>query len=95
MIDEWERGGRPQAGKRPGEGATIVSMRRTDVQIPLVNYTVMPPADYVDGEIERLPFYAGQSCGLINEILPAGEIVRRIATEATELINSRLAPLTR
>jgi hypothetical protein len=61
----------------------------------LVSYTVMPPADYIDGAIEDLPFYAGQSCGLVREILPAGEIVRRIAAEAAAVINQRLAPLAR
>ena len=95
IVDEWERAGRPESGNRPGEGAAIVSLRRADVEVPLVNYTVMPPTDYADGEIERLPFYAGQSCGLVNEILPAGEIVRRIVAEAGRLIADRLSPLVR
>jgi nitronate monooxygenase len=96
VVDEWERGGRPAPGKRPGEGAAIVSSRRADVvEVPLVNYTVMPPADFLEGEIEKLAFYAGQSCSLVNEILPAGEIVRRIAAEATRLIADRLDRLVR
>jgi NAD(P)H-dependent flavin oxidoreductase YrpB (nitropropane dioxygenase family) len=95
MIDEWERAGRPASGKRPGEGVTVASSRRADAEIPLVNYTVMPPADYLDGDIGRLPFYAGQSCSLVKEILPAGEIVRRIAAEACQVIADRLAPLVR
>jgi nitronate monooxygenase len=93
VVNEWERAGRPASGTRPGEGATVVSMRRADVEVPLVNYTVMPPTDYTEGEIDRLAFYAGQSCSLVNEILPAGEIVRRIAAEATTLIANRLVPL--
>jgi hypothetical protein len=40
-----------------------------------------------------LAFYAGQSCGLINETGPAGEIVRRIADEARAVIAKRLTPL--
>jgi nitronate monooxygenase len=95
VVDEWERAGRPAPGQRPGEGAAIVSMRRADLEVPLVNYTVMPPTDYADGEVERLPFYAGQSCSLVNEILPAGEIVRRIVAEAGKLIDHRLAALAR
>jgi len=93
VVDEWERAGRPKPGNRPGEGAAIVRMRRTDVEVPLVNYSVMAPTDYTEGQIERLAFYAGQSCNLVNEILPAGEIVRRIAAEATKLIADRLSPL--
>jgi hypothetical protein len=60
---------------------------------PAVKYTVIPPTDYVDGDIEQFAFYAGMSCALTNEILPAREIVRRIAAEAREIIAKRLAPL--
>jgi nitronate monooxygenase len=95
VFDEWEHAGRPTPGNRPGEGNEIVSMRRTDIEVPLVNYSVMPPTDYTEGDIGRLAFYAGQSCSLVNEILPAGEIVRRIAAEASELIANRLDALVR
>ena len=95
VVDEWEQAGRPAAGDRPGEGVAIVRMRRPDVEVPLVNYTVMAPTDYTEGQIERLAFYAGQSCSLVNEILPAGEIVRRIVAEASDLIANRLGPLVR
>jgi NAD(P)H-dependent flavin oxidoreductase YrpB (nitropropane dioxygenase family) len=54
---------------------------------------VTTPAEYVEGDIEALPFYAGQSCSLVREITPAGEIVRRIANEARAVIADRLAPL--
>jgi hypothetical protein len=40
-----------------------------------------------------MPFYAGQSCSLVRDILPAGEIVHRIAAEARAVIEKRLAPL--
>jgi nitronate monooxygenase len=94
-VDEWELAGRPQSGKRPGEGETVATSRRPGTEIPLVNYTVMPPADYIEGELERLPFYAGQSCTIVKEILPAGEIVRRIVAEAESVISQRLGPMQR
>jgi nitronate monooxygenase len=93
VVDEWERAGRSAPGQRPGEGLTIVRLRRSDVEVPLVNYTVMAPTDYTEGQIERLALYAGQSCSLVHEILPAGEIVSRITSEAADLITNRLAPL--
>jgi nitronate monooxygenase len=93
VVDEWERAERPASGSRPGEGVVIVNMLRPDVEVPLVNYTVMAPTDYTEGQIERLAFYAGQSCSLVHEILPAGEIVRGIAAEAGRLIGNRLGPL--
>ena len=95
VFDDWEQAGCPAPGNRPGEGAPIVKMRRPDIDVPVVNYTVMPPTDYTEGEVDRLALYAGQSCSLIKEIVPAGEIVRRIASEATKLISNRLAPLAR
>jgi NAD(P)H-dependent flavin oxidoreductase YrpB (nitropropane dioxygenase family) len=40
-----------------------------------------------------MALYAGQSCGLVNDLRPAGEIVKSIAGEAREIIQKRLAPL--
>src|SRR5271157_433745 len=93
LIEEWERAGRPATGKRPGEGEKVATMRGRGVEMDLVRYAVATPADYVEGDIEELPFYAGQSCSLVRDILPAGEIVRRIADQAREVISKRLAPL--
>lgn len=93
VVAEWERAGEPEPGKRPGEGKPIGTFRRPGLELPLVRYSVMPPSRDVAGEIDELPFYAGQSCGLVKEILPAGELVRRIAREAAEIIGKRLAPL--
>uniref|UniRef100_A0A7N0ZXT6 2-nitropropane dioxygenase n=1 Tax=Kalanchoe fedtschenkoi TaxID=63787 RepID=A0A7N0ZXT6_KALFE len=38
------------------------------------------------GEIENMAMYAGQSVGLIREILPAGEVVERLIEEAQNLM---------
>lgn len=96
VVAEWERAGRPATGARPGEGAPAGTIRRRDgIDAPLVRYSVLPPAEYMDGEIEGLAFYAGESVSLVREILPAGEIVRRTVAEAEEVITRRLAPLVR
>jgi NAD(P)H-dependent flavin oxidoreductase YrpB (nitropropane dioxygenase family) len=42
------------------------------------------------GDLEYVPFWAGQSCSLVHEIKPAGEIVRDMIREAEEVID-RLA----
>jgi NAD(P)H-dependent flavin oxidoreductase YrpB (nitropropane dioxygenase family) len=94
-VEAWERAGRPASGKRPGEGVPVGAMRRSGIEVPLVKYSVFPPTEYIEGDISGLPFYAGQSCGLVNEALPAGEIVRQIAEEARAVIANRLAPLAR
>jgi len=95
FIEGWEQAGCPPPGNRPGEGQTINHWRHSGSDVALVNYTVMPPLDDVEGDFEGMPFYAGQSCSLVREILPAGEIVRRIAAEARAVIQQRLAPLAR
>ncbi len=95
VVEEWERAGCPPPGRRPGEGEQVATMRGRGPDVPLVRYTVQPPADYVEGDVESLPLYAGQSVSLVREIQPAGEIVRRIAAEARQVIAGRLAPLAR
>jgi hypothetical protein len=51
--------------------------------------------EYIEGDIESLAFYAGESVSLVREILPAKEIVQRIAEEARAVISGRLAPLAK
>jgi enoyl-[acyl-carrier protein] reductase II len=41
------------------------------------------------GEAEGLPLYAGQGTGLIREILPAAEVVRRLAVDALDVLRGR------
>ncbi|HZC44856.1 MAG TPA: nitronate monooxygenase [Candidatus Acidoferrum sp.] len=95
IVDAWERAGMPSSPNRAGEGEAIARLRRGSVDAPLPRYSVNPPSDSVEGDISGLPFYAGQSVSLIDKTVPAGEIVRQIATEAREVIASRLAPLAR
>jgi nitronate monooxygenase len=97
VIDEWERAGRPETGKRPGEGKSIGKMTRGGmfIEVPMVKYSVMAPTSSFEGDIEELAFYAGMSVSLVREKLPAGEIVRRIAAEAHEVIANRLASMVR
>src|SRR5581483_3047482 len=69
-YEEWERAGRPPSGQRPGEGTPIGEVKHAGMELPPpVKYTVMPPTEYVEGDIEQFAFYAGMSCALTNEIL--------------------------
>ncbi len=95
LVDAWERAGRPASGHRPHEGETTGRLKRTDLDVPVVNYSVMTPSESFEGDIGGLAFYAGQSVSLVKTIAPAGEIVREIAREASHAIASRLVPLVR
>jgi NAD(P)H-dependent flavin oxidoreductase YrpB (nitropropane dioxygenase family) len=47
------------------------------------------------GDTQEAPLSMGQDAGLIHDIPPAGEIVRRIAAEAEKILSARLPSLLR
>ncbi|HUY18814.1 MAG TPA: nitronate monooxygenase [Candidatus Binataceae bacterium] len=94
-IEDWERAGRPEPGQRPGEGEMIGRSRRGDLEMPLVRYGVHNPSGFIEGDVEGMALYAGQSVGLVNDLLTAAEVVHRIEAETRATIANRLAPLTR
>jgi nitronate monooxygenase len=82
-FDEWEAAGRPLSGTRPGEG-TVIGRRRLlsgDV-IEWPRYAVgVATADF-DGDVDYVPFWAGESCSVVSDIKPAEEIVRELVRDA-------------
>jgi NAD(P)H-dependent flavin oxidoreductase YrpB (nitropropane dioxygenase family) len=86
-IEAWEAAGRPASGQRPGEGEVIATSRSSG---PIVRYQSYTPGADVEGDIDALSLWAGQSVGLVSKLQPAGEIVREIAEEA-RLILRQLA----
>ena len=47
------------------------------------------------GDVENAILYIGQDAGLIGELLPAGEVVKRIAEEAADILQTRLPGVLR
>lgn len=86
-IEAWEAAGRPASGQRPGEGEVIATSRSSG---PIVRYQSYTPGADVEGDIDALSLWAGQSVGLVSKLQPASEIVREIAEEA-RLILRQLA----
>jgi nitronate monooxygenase len=78
-YDLWEAAGRPPSGRRPGEGDLVARQRDGEA---LLRYSDSGPKPGASGEIEATCLYAGQSAGLVRDIVPAGELVRRIGAEA-------------
>lgn len=78
-YDLWDAAGRPPTGLRPGEGETVA--RQLD-GAALLRYDDAPAGHGATGAIEATCLYAGQSAGLVHDITPAGELVRRIGAEA-------------
>jgi NAD(P)H-dependent flavin oxidoreductase YrpB (nitropropane dioxygenase family) len=81
-IDAWEAEAEPR--RRPSDRPVEVIGRR-----PLAAGELDIPRWWVDtphagdlGAVEEMALYAGPAAGLVRELLPAAEIVRRIAREA-------------
>lgn len=82
-VTNWEVAGRPDTGKRPGEGEIVAHSRSLGEIRRYRSYT--PGAD-AEGDIEALSLWAGQSVALVKKLQPAAEIVRDICIEATSIL---------
>jgi hypothetical protein len=85
-VREWDAAGRPASGQRPGEGAIIGTMDLGGTTLEAPRYSAFPPLSGFRGDMEYLALYAGESCSLVHEIKPAGQIVRDLVREAEEVI---------
>jgi len=73
------------------EGQIIGSTVLNGQTIPVPRYSAILPTRDFDGDIEQACLTAGQSAGNINEILPAGEIVRHMTSEAKAALDGLAA----
>ncbi len=83
VFEEWDAAGRPPPGERPHEGEPVGvydSPVRGRVDVPRYASLMMTP--WFEGDVELGPMWAGESAALVDEILPAREIVRRLAADA-------------
>jgi NAD(P)H-dependent flavin oxidoreductase YrpB (nitropropane dioxygenase family) len=81
-YDFWEKAGCPPSGKRPNEGEVIA--HKSD-GTPVPRYSSSMPLATMQGEVEGLVHYAGQSVGLVNDIKPAAEIVHQLKRETEQV----------
>lgn len=82
-VNEWEAAGRPETGKRPGEGDVVASSKSIG---PIVRYRAYTPSVDAEGDIETLSLWAGQGVGLVRKVQPAAEIVQEINREASAIL---------
>ncbi|WP_027062777.1 hypothetical protein [Mesorhizobium loti] len=96
IVNEGARAalGQEAQATKDAEGQVIGSTVLNGQTIPLPRYSAILPTPDFDGEIEQACLTAGQSAGNIDEVLPAGEIVRRMRAEADTAL-SRLAGMPR
>jgi nitronate monooxygenase len=82
-VSAWESAGRPVSGTRPGEGDTVATLPDGT---PVPRYSEIPPLPGMQGDLECLVHYAGQSAGLVSRVRPAAEIVRELADDAARVL---------
>jgi NAD(P)H-dependent flavin oxidoreductase YrpB (nitropropane dioxygenase family) len=90
-VAEWEAAGSPAPGARPAEGSTIGKVRLGSELEHVPRYAVTPPLASFEGDHELAALYAGQSCGLVDEVTPAARIVRDLVREADRAL-AKLVP---
>ncbi|OAQ54519.1 hypothetical protein HTG_02910 [Natrinema mahii] len=82
-LERWEREGRPPAGERPGE-RDVVATRDGE---PIERYDEALATPDVEGDIESMALFAGQSVGLIDADQSAGAVVESLVAETRDAIS--------
>ena len=83
--------GREAEAIEDAKGQTIGSTVLNGQTIPVPRYSAILPTRDFNGDIEQACLTAGQSAGNIREILPAGEIIRRMTSEAKAALDRLVA----
>src|SRR5271157_3958021 len=68
----------------PPIGETVIA----GLVMPVSRFAAIPPYAATRGDVESMELLAGQSVGLVNDIKPAGEIVRGMMGEAKRIIET-------
>jgi len=83
IYEEWDAAGRPPEGQRPGEGTSIGTRVMWDGQIAeWPRYATGAAGPEFEGDLDYAPLWAGESVDVVNDVRPAGEIVRDLVRDA-------------
>ncbi len=83
-LERWESAGRPPAGERPGENDVVA---RTGDGGTIERYDEALATPDVDGAIDEMALFAGQSVGLTDDVRPAGGVVEDLVAETREAVS--------
>ncbi len=83
-LQLWEEAGRPEPGRGPGESDVI---GHTSKGLPIMRYHDDFPGIGTTGDLESMVLYAGQSVGVMHDILPAADIVQSVADRARSVLS--------
>lgn len=82
-TNAWEAAGRPERGRRPGEGDVVA---RSPSKGDVVRYQTFTPDIETIGDIEAVSMWCGQGVSMVRKVQPAAEIVREITKDAQKII---------
>jgi len=85
-LERWESAGQPSAGDRPGEDDIIARTDDGDGE-PIERYAEALATPDVDGDVDEMALFAGQSVGLADDIQPAEELFADLVAETREAIS--------
>ncbi|HEV8535232.1 MAG TPA: nitronate monooxygenase [Candidatus Limnocylindria bacterium] len=88
----WDAAGRPPSGSRPGEGEIIGTLYLPWGDVRWQRYSTGMAVPTFDGDPEDAPIWAGLSVDQVNDIRPAGQIVRDLVHEAEEALGRSRSP---
>lgn len=83
-YEQWVNAGKPRPGKRPGEH-DIITQYSPDRTVERYSYNM--PAPIMEGDLEPLVHYAGQSVGLVKNTKSVHEILDEVVEEAIKRIH--------
>ena len=87
-YEKWLKANRPPPGKRPHEGE-IVTYLPNGNGVP--RYSYLLPLPSMEGDLETMANYAGQSVGIVHDICPVSSIFKDIISEAEKAIAEKQA----
>lgn len=89
VVRQWEAAGSPPSGRRPGEGEVVGKMPVAGGIVELTRYGIFMPMEGFEGDLEDQALYCGESCSLVQDIMPAAEIVRTLVERAEAMLDRR------
>lgn len=82
-FEEWHAAGRPPPGTRPGEGTFIGRRRAQSGQfVDWPRYATGVATPDFDGDLDYAPLWAGESCSVVDDVKPAGELLLELVRDA-------------
>jgi len=90
IVDEY-RGRDTETPPQPEPPVSIGTTKLGPETYTMPKFSAILPTPETDGDFEEMCLTAGQCTPLVNDVVPAAEVIRRIVTEAEALLRGRLA----